>query len=59
MGPSNRCRRGAGVCKGGQIPHRQINQVSAPYVSYPTEKSVQEQLRVKGRIKKKTINENL
>lgn len=35
MGPSNRCRRGAGVRMGGQMPHRQPNQVSGPSVRRP------------------------
>ncbi|CAG14294.1 unnamed protein product, partial [Tetraodon nigroviridis] len=42
VGPSNRYRRGAGVRMGGQMPQRRIKQVSAPNVSNPTAKSVQE-----------------
>lgn len=51
MGPSNRCRRGAGVCMGGQMPHRRPNQVSGPSVSHPMGEAVQDGVtRGEGRI---------
>lgn len=34
MGPSNRCRRGAGVCMEGQIPCRQCTKVPGPSVRH-------------------------
>lgn len=37
VGPGNRCRWGAGVRKGGQMPHRWPNQVSGRSVSHPME----------------------
>lgn len=50
MGPSNRCKRGAGVCMGGQMSRRRPNQVSGPIVSYPMGEAVQDEVTMgKGR----------
>lgn len=54
VGPSNRWRRGAGGCMGGQMPCRRPNQVSGPSVSHPMGEAVQDGVtKGEGRKKKK------